>query len=461
MRANTTVWADLIFNLIIRVLAMFKIILAVLFGFCLIPFLIYDECQESCDCKSRCNVCRNGPVTTLCLKNLTYYDMGYMYGKTLEFELKETLTTLKNYYETMNISYRTVVAHAEMFHDTYNSVSFLKFLNGIANGSSLTMDDCKVLNGMETLGSMNMTLMPESATLGSSFVYVPPQLSKSKSGIVARNYDDASLFGTIAGKSLIVTVIADSDKLPVATIGMPGQIYCPSCINSENIFAELNNGAAMANGKVSSEPGNTLLLDILEDLQEADSLRQMSLLVKQSDPDQQSIVNIADSKRLQSVEFFKEDGVKTYTPEKNHTFVSSDLFKNNMSLDLSQNLDTNVWIGLQTENNLKKLLDKPGCDVDCVKSAMDVTLDDGGALWPMTIYQLIYDMNSQYLFVRAPHYTFNWTKIELGNYFADALIDVSSRFLSNTFIFNCLATIGLLCLISFETIVNVKQTPDL
>lgn len=432
---------------------MFVITLWLLLSF--FEIILCFDCNQSCSCLSSCNVCRNDQVTTICLKDSSYYNMGYMYGATLKNELNETLTILKEFYNKENVSYDKVVAQAELFFERYKSIFFRDFLHGMAKGSSLTMDDCKVLNGMETLGVINSSTTDQTLRLGCAFANVPPALSATGSSIIARNYDYGPPFGTIAGKNVIATIIADQERLPVVVVGMPGQIYCPTCINSENIFVELNNGFA-SGGDTVVQNRTTLLLELLENLQISATLQEMSSSLSEIESDYSLIINLADATRPQSFEFSSISGMKPYTPSDNQTFVSTNFFLN-QTWNLPPPKDAGTSIGVTRRNNLINLLDcRNNCDLNYVKNSMDVNLKDGGALWVLTIYQIVYDTSSQELFIRAPHYNFNWTSIALKNYFLDAKIN-SNKITNYAVNFTFFASIVVFIMFSFELMVNVSD----
>jgi hypothetical protein len=105
---------------------------------------------------------------------------------------------------------------------------------GIFVGANISLSEVCILYAMETLNSLT-----RSAPIAQcSFIKFPNTINTS---FIPRNYDYPAPFDKIA-EYLIVTISFATDLLPVAIIGLPCQIYCPTCINSENIFMELNIG---------------------------------------------------------------------------------------------------------------------------------------------------------------------------------------------------------------------------
>lgn len=97
-----------------------------------------------------------------------------------------------------------------------------------------------------------------------SYFYIPPAQSTGGKGIIGRNYDYPSPFDKIA-KYLTLTYLNHPDFQPTLLIALPGQAYCPSCLNKWGLFVEINNG--MPSGGYDVDPSKTtLLIKILEGL---------------------------------------------------------------------------------------------------------------------------------------------------------------------------------------------------
>lgn len=101
-------------------------------------------------------------------------------------------------------------------------------------------------------------LSREFDTLGGcAFAYIPPQKAANKMGWILRNYDFGQPFDKISQRLIIAVLHPDDGSQSSAILSMPGQIYCPTCINENGLFMELNNG--MPSGKQ-----NRILLAVLK-----------------------------------------------------------------------------------------------------------------------------------------------------------------------------------------------------
>lgn len=57
-------------------------------------------------------------------------------------------------------------------------------------------------------------------------------------------------------------------------------------------------------------------------------------------------------------------------------------------------------------------------NISTIKNIMNVTLENGGALWDATIYQMILDTYNMTLYLRSPKHQNEWQEIYLNNYFS-------------------------------------------
>lgn len=191
----------------------------------------------------------------------THYEMGVQYGSLLQKELYSTLNVLLDYFlNEHHMTYEQVLQQSQLFDNRY-SYSWEFFLNGMADGSGLSLNDCKIINSMETIHvNTGINGNPFHFLSQCAFVSLPPAISHYNSTLIGRNYDYGRPFDEIA-KNLIVTVLHENEKVPTAIIGLPGQIYCPSCINKYNIFMELNNGGPSGGFAVETQR-QTLLIKV-------------------------------------------------------------------------------------------------------------------------------------------------------------------------------------------------------
>jgi hypothetical protein len=349
-------------------------------------------------------------ITVLVLRG-SHYEMGMEYGKQMADKLRAVLDILKRYYvNDHGVPYSRLVEKAGKFYARY-SFNYQPFIDGMARGSGLSLDDCKVLNGMETLSS----LITESYMAECAFMFIPPSRTQMNSAIIGRNYDFFPPFGACA-KYLTVTVLQEPNKTPTAFVSMPGQIYCPSCINSRSMFVELNNGEPSGGFTVDHER-QSLLIDLLEIIQNAGDFSQIERQLRATESDYSLIINTADAQSARSFEFSSINGMKPNFPNKNDVFVSTNFFLNTTWPNLPMPTDNTTWFGVTRRNNLLSLASKESKhNASTIQSIMEKRIEDGGAVWAYTIYQLIFDTSDSSLYLRATQHQSGWTHILLQKF---------------------------------------------
>eukprot|EP01084_Bolivina_argentea_P298257 513959_1 len=347
----------------------------------------------------------------------SHYEMGVEYGYLLENELNMSLNILFDYFMNQNgMTYQQLVQQSELFYDRY-SYTFNFFLQGISVGSGLSFTDCKILNAMETLHATSNQSSNNNYGLPScAFVSLPPSICANNATLIGRNYDFPAPFNEIA-KNLVVTIIHETNKIPTAIIGLPGQIYCPSCINKEGIFMELNNGEPSGGFTVIQER-QTLLIKLLETLQNSYSMNDVVMQMNSFQSDYSLIINTNDAKcNGQSFEYSSTLGMKPFYFVNNQSFVSTNFFLNNTWENIPPPTDNTTWNGVTRRNNLLNLTSSlKQYDSNDLLDIMNVTLENGGALWNLTIYQIVFDSSTFSLFLRNTlnSHQNNWTHIPLN-----------------------------------------------
>ena len=86
----------------------------------------------------------------------------------------------------------------------------------------------------------------------------------------------------------------------------------------------------------------------------------------------------------------------------------------------SEPTDETTWQGVTRRNNLLQLAQKDQLlDVNSVKALMEVDIDNGGALWYMTIYQIVFQPENNFLSLRRPlnAEATEWVDIDLNKYY--------------------------------------------
>ena len=351
-------------------------------------------------------------------------EMGYQYGKLMNNELHGALTTLKDYFITKNnMTYEDMIEQASIFYARY-SYTYNFFLNGVAKGSNLTLDDVNVLNGMETINIETdqkykfLNIKHPVDVSACAFVYLPPEKTYSGSGLIGRNYDFGEPYGSIA-ENLTVTILKENNMVPTAIISMPGQIYCPSCVNAKGLFMELNNGMP-SGGYYDALDRQSLLIDMLYINQNSDSLPAIEKQLNAAESDYSLIINTADNTRAKSFEFSTTLGMKPNFPVGKEAFISTNYFQNSSWGDSIPNpTDETTWMGVTRHDNLQNLaLAQDIFNISTFQDLMNKDIDEGGAFWEMTIYQIIFDTSNHDLYLkRALFDQDSWTQVPLMEYF--------------------------------------------
>lgn len=348
----------------------------------------------------------------------SHQEMGIQYGEKLKEELYGALSALKYFFITQNnMSYENMLEQANTFHARYsNTYSF--FLEGIAQGSGLTFDDVKILNGMETIKPSSKA--SNKTELGAcSFIFLPPSKTYSGESLMGRNYDFCAPYDKIS-ENITVSILKATNQLPTAIIGMPGQIYCPSCVNSEGLFMALNNGMP-SGGYSKNETAKSLLINMLHMKQSSNNLNHLATQLLSTQSDYSLIINTANKNEAKSFEFSSTMGLKAFCPNLEEVFVSTNYYQNITWENIPKPSDQTTWLGVSRYNNLMSqasLQDK--FNVENLQDMLNTNIEDGGAFWNMTIYQMIYDSSNQNLYItRGKFDNGNWTKIPLAEYFCD------------------------------------------
>lgn len=345
----------------------------------------------------------------------TSYEMGQQYGQQMQDKMANTLQILKAYYKKQGVLYGKVIAKANEFWSRYSNHFAEELFRGVVFGSRMSMDDCKVLLAMETLGSL--TESKGDMDFSCSFVGIPASKTQENSTLIGRNYDYGQPFDKIA-QDLTVTVMRGSgDNLPTALISMPGQLYCPSCINSQGLFMELNNGGP-SGGFVHNEAAYTMLSKMTDTIKLSSNIGQVGFQLLGSNSDYSLIVNVASATDMMSYEFSSNGTCKQYSTRPNEPLVSTNFFQNK-TWNVPKPTDDTTWMGVTRRDNLHNLVNAINQhNISTVKQMMDKKIDEGGAKWGLTIYQIIFDPKNLMLYLK-PNTGCNWRAINASQYFYD------------------------------------------
>ncbi len=341
--------------------------------------------------------------------------MGTSYGQQLETELQTALGHLKDYFITKHgISYSQLADKAQLFYNRYTP-QYQYFLEGIELSTTLTKDDVNILNGMETLNSLvNSTgSSPNPEVSACAFVFLPENKSSTGSSIIGRNYDFPEPYASIS-QNIVVTTLSMAETSDVTIIGMPGQIYCPSCLNDKGLFMELNNGMP-SGGYQENLHRQSMLSNMMQYAQDSTNFDQLGNKFRATESDYSLIINTANTTHAVSYEYSTTLGMREFTPEYGEAFVSTNFFQNtSWGNEVPKPTDAKTWEGVTRRDNLINLLNsKDVFSIEDFQNLMDTNTTNGGACWSPTIYQIIF--SDQELYIRSTGGTCegDWNHISL------------------------------------------------
>jgi hypothetical protein len=338
----------------------------------------------------------------------TKFQMGESYGTQLREELGGTLKVLTDFYvEAHHIPMAELNKKADDFYQSY-PLGYQRFIQGVAKGSGLSLNEAKILNAMETLSSL-LTRHVDAC----SFIAIPHTKTVNKGTLIGRNYDYPAPFHQIA-HNLTVTVLLEPDTIPTAIIAMPGQIYCPTCVNKAGLFVELNNGMRSGGYAINRER-ESLLINLLETTRNSANFAQLLQQLNALKSDYSLIINIASPSNILSIEFSSLYGEKPFMPEVNQPFVSTNLFQNS------------TWPPARTDPGsavirFKNLVQLAAAhtkkfSMSTMQNLLDTKLSEGGATHDGTMYQILFDTHTLELCLKRPLEDYAWQCIDLQPWF--------------------------------------------
>ncbi len=233
--------------------------------------------------------------------------------------------------------------------------------------------------------------------------------------VIGRNYDYSDAFALLKD-DVAVTVYHPADgSLAVATVGYVGEIYAVNGLNEKGIFMELNNGKPSANIKSpdSRITGTTMLFSALFEI---DELEDWDLFFSTVNCSSSYIINVADSRLARSYEWcpvgFKPGG--SDLPD--GLLVSTNYYVNPEWL-FALPSDEASWQGLTRRNNLIALSEKAkgGIDAQKMLDIIETSVEDGGAMDELTVFQMVVVPESRNLWIRVIGGS-GWTQIDLSGF---------------------------------------------
>ena len=333
----------------------------------------------------------------------TWHEMGRQYGALLKDELAEVYLFVKTIiqYSVGNAKKADSIIEVQTAQTPYR---ISEFMRGAAETSGLTVEQLQAVNAVERIGGL-----PKCSAVFCWDDYAAGPL------VIGRNYDYSDAFALLKD-DVAVTVYHPADgSLAVATVGYVGEIYAVNGLNEKGIFMELNNGKPSANIKSpdSRITGTTMLFSALFEI---DELEDWDLFFSTVNCSSSYIINVADSRLARSYEWcpvgFKPGG--SDLPD--GLLVSTNYYVNPEWL-FALPSDEASWQGLTRRNNLIALSEKAkgGIDAQKMLDIIETSVEDGGAMDELTVFQMVVVPESRNLWIRVIGGS-GWVQIDLSGF---------------------------------------------
>lgn len=341
----------------------------------------------------------------------SFREMGYQYGSHFKDVLPKILSIILDYFCIKNGVDKSLLLEASESLYARFPKKYQDFIVEAAKSSSMSLDDMKILNAMETF----ISLVKQNHIGNCSFVGVPKSKSKVGRVLIGRNYDYPKPFDKCV-KYLSVVVLKETGKLSTAIVTIPGQIYCPTGFNKGGVFCALNNGME-SGGKEVNKDSTSILTSLLDGLQQSKTVDVFAKYLDNISTDFSLIINSVDTNNIYSHEMSSFKGTKSMRYKGDDVFISTNFFQH-CDWNLPQVDNKKTGYSITRYDNLKYTTNQiDSYDVDDVKALLDCRIrdeDKPGATWKYTIYQVVYDPKLLSLHIKRPHYKERWQLIDLS-----------------------------------------------
>ena len=123
---------------------------------------------------------------------------------------------------------------------------------------------------------------------------------------------------------------------------------------------------------------------------------------------------------MESFEYSSTIGLKTVLPAAHDVFASTNYYLNKQWEDIPKPTDDTTWQGVSRREHLLQLANASTIfNVQQFEALMDKPVNEGGAVMPSTIYQLILDEKDLSLYIKINHLGPTWHKIPLAVLFTN------------------------------------------
>ncbi|MEG0825638.1 MAG: C45 family peptidase [Oscillospiraceae bacterium] len=333
----------------------------------------------------------------------TWYEMGRQYGKLMSAELNDVRAFVELVVEASDDN----KAKADKVIATQNAqmtYTLRQFFAGAVETSGMTEYELHLCNAVERIAGL-----PQCSAAAVWGDYAADTL------LMGRNYDYMENFDMLSD-DVVVTVYHPADgSLATATIGYTGEIYAVNAMNEKGIFMELNNGTPSA--KIKSPDaritGTTALFEVMF---EAETLDYLDIFFNTTACSSSYIINVVDSQSARSYEWCptgvkRGDGV---LPD--GLMVSANHYLN-PDWTFEVPTDDTSWQSITRRQNLIDLCNKEKGSIDAQKmmQIIETPLEDGGAMNPLTVYQIVAEPQTMTLWLKVVDAS-DWTQIDMASF---------------------------------------------
>ncbi len=333
----------------------------------------------------------------------TWYEMGRQYGALMKEELSEVYEFVETIiqYSVGNAAKADSIVAVQTAQTPYR---ISEFMRGAAETSGLTVEQLQAVNAVERIGGL-----PKCSAVFCWDDYAAGPL------VIGRNYDYSEAFALLKD-DVAVTVYHPADgSLAVATVGYVGEIYAVNGLNEKGIFMELNNGKPSANIKSpdSRVTGTTMLFSALFEI---DELEDWDLFFSTVNCSSSYIINVADSRLARSYEWCPI-GFKTGGSDLPDGLLVSTNYYVNPEWLFAVPSDEASWQSLTRRKNLIALSESAKGHIDARKmlEIVETSVEDGGAMNELTVFQMVVVPESKMLWLRVISGA-GWTQIDLSGF---------------------------------------------
>ena len=329
----------------------------------------------------------------------SWYEMGRAYGMLMKDELLDVKAFVDEVISS-NVDGEEMAKKVVEREIRQTPYTINEFFRGASETSLLTIKELQYINAVERIAGIQMC----------SVLMCFDQYAKDCL-VIGRNYDYSEIFFKLKD-DVVMTVYHPSDgALSTATIGYAGEIYAVNGINEKGIFLELNNGTPSYNKEAENSrfTSTTLLLSILF---EADELDDLELFFNTANCDSSFIINVASSENAFSYEWCPL-GVNRGDITLPKGLVASSNYFVNPNWDMNTPTDEECWGGITRRNNLINLAEKNKglIDTALMKKIIETKLEDGGAMNPLTVYQLVIKPETLEIWIKVVGHDV-WVKVD-------------------------------------------------